>query len=110
MFISAYDQARFGYLTLRRGRWKDQQIFSENWYVLATTPTEANRGYGFMNWFLNTDRKALPSAPESAFRHVGAGSNIIYVDPENDLVVVTRWIQGPKLNGLVQRVIAAIEK
>ena len=110
MFISAYDQARFGYLTLRRGRWKDQQIFSENWYDLATTPTEANRGYGFMNWFLNTDRKALPSAPESAFRHVGAGSNVIYVDPEHDLVVVTRWIQGNKLDGLVQRVIAAIEK
>ena len=110
MFISAYDQARFGYLTLHRGKWRDRQIFSEDWFKMATTPTGANRGYGFMNFFLNTDQRALPSAPESAFRHVGAGSNIVYVDAENDLVVVTRWIRGNRLDGLIERVIAAINR
>ncbi|HWP44227.1 MAG TPA: serine hydrolase, partial [Blastocatellia bacterium] len=55
MFISARDMARFGYLTLRRGRWKDKQILSEEWVRMALTPTTAQPTYGFMNWFLNTD-------------------------------------------------------
>ena len=92
MWISARDLARFGYLTLRRGKWGKRQILSERWIQLATTPG-VNPGYGFMNYFLNTGRRALPSAPAEAFWHLGAGSNIVYVDPVNDLVVVTRWIR-----------------
>ena len=92
MWISARDLARFGYLTLRRGRWGKRRILSERWITLATTPG-VNPGYGFMNYFLNTGRRALPSAPAEAFWHLGAGNNIVYVDPVNDLVVVTRWIR-----------------
>ncbi|HEX5724367.1 MAG TPA: serine hydrolase [Longimicrobiaceae bacterium] len=108
MFISARDQARFGLLTLRRGRWKDRQILSEDWVRMALTPTPAQPGYGFMNWFLNTDRKQLASAPATAFVHLGNGTNMIYVDPEHDLVVVARWIRNDQTDGLVQRVLAAI--
>ena len=108
MFISARDQARFGYLTLRRGRWKDRTILSEEWVRMALTPTPVQPTYGFMNWFVNTDRKFLPSAPASAFAHMGNGTNMIYVDPENDLVVVARWIENSATDGLVQRVIGAI--
>jgi CubicO group peptidase (beta-lactamase class C family) len=108
MFISARDQARFGYLTLRRGRWNDRQILSEEWIRLATTPTPVQTGYGFMNFFLNADRAFLPSAPASAFAHMGNGTNMVYVDPENDLVVVARWIERNQIDGLVQRVIAAV--
>ena len=60
-----------------------------------------------MNWFLNTDRKLLPSAPASSFHHLGAGTNMIYCDPENDLVVVARWIDRNAMDGIVSRVIAA---
>ncbi|MBX9698836.1 MAG: serine hydrolase, partial [Cyclobacteriaceae bacterium] len=52
MIINARDMARFGYLTLRKGKWKDKQVLSENWVKMATTPTPAEPGYGFMNWFL----------------------------------------------------------
>jgi CubicO group peptidase (beta-lactamase class C family) len=107
MFISARDMARFGYLTLRRGRWRDRQILSEAWVRMALTPTAPEPGYGFMNWFLNIDRKRLPSAPASAFMHLGNGTNIVYVDPENDLVIVARWIEQNAIDGLVQRVLAA---
>ncbi|HLL85148.1 MAG TPA: serine hydrolase [Longimicrobium sp.] len=107
MFISARDMARFGYLTLRRGRWRDRQVLSEAWVRMALTPTAPEPGYGFMNWFLNTDRKRLPSAPASAFMHLGNGTNVIYVDPENDLVIVARWIEQNAIDGLVQRVLAA---
>ena len=108
MFIHARDMARFGLLHLHDGRWEGEQILSEEWLQMARTPGEANRRYGFMNYFLNTDGEDLSSAPETAHRHVGAGSNIIYVDPEHDLVVVVRWIQGGALDDFIGAVIDAI--
>jgi CubicO group peptidase (beta-lactamase class C family) len=109
MFISARDQARFGYLTLRRGKWKDRQLLSEAWVRMALTPTPVQPTYGFMNWFLNTDRKFLPSAPASAFAHMGSGTNMIYVDPENDLVIVARWIERGAIDEFVRRVLGAMK-
>ena len=105
MWISARDMARFGYLTLRRGRWGERQILSDRWIELATTPG-VNRAYGFMNYFLNTGRRALPSAPERAFLHLGSGTNLIYVDPVNDLVVVARWIRDVQaMDGVIARLL-----
>ena len=109
MIISARDMARFGLLTLRRGRWNDRQVLSEEWIRNATTPTSVKSDYGFMNYYLNSDRKLLPSAPAEAFMHIGAGQNAIYVDPRNDLVIVLRWIRGSAVDGVVARVLAAIE-
>jgi CubicO group peptidase (beta-lactamase class C family) len=109
VFINAYDQGRFGLLTLGRGVWGGRRILSERWVRLALTPTPAQTDYGFMNWFLNTDRKRLPSAPASAFMHLGNGTNMIYVDPEHDLVIVARWIDNASLDGLVSRVLAAVQ-
>lgn len=109
MFISAFDQARFGLLTLRRGMWGDRRILSERWVRMALTPTPAQTDYGFMNWFLNTGRKRLPSAPESAYMHLGNGTNMIYVDAEHDLVVVARWIETAALDQFVKRVLASVE-
>lgn len=108
MWISARDQARFGLLTLRDGRWADRQILSEEWLEMARTPTEVQPGYGFMNFFLNTGRERFPAAPESAFAHLGAGTNMVYVDPEHDLVVVARWINGGATDELVEKVLAAV--
>jgi CubicO group peptidase (beta-lactamase class C family) len=110
MFISARDMARFGYLFLRRGRWKDRQIVSEKWIQMARTPGQANPEYGYMNWFLNTGRKPLPLAPESSVTFRGNGQNIIYIDWDNDLVVVVRWIRGgATLNEFVGKVLAALK-
>ena len=107
MFISVYDMARFGYLFLRNGKWKDRQIVSEQWIEMARTPGVANETYGFANWYLNTDRKPVPAAPATAVRFVGAGNNIIYIDWENDLLIVTRWSDG--LNDLVGKTIASLK-
>jgi len=109
MFISASDMARFGYLFLRGGRWKDRQIVPEKWISMARTPGSANPAYGFANWFLNTGRGPLPAAPESSVTFRGNGQNIIYLDWENDLVVVVRWIaNGPPLNEFIGRVLGAL--
>ena len=109
MFINAYDMGRFGFLTLHRGNWKtatDLPAMGRQ----ALTPTTAEPTYGYMNWFLNTDKKLLPSAPATAFVHIGNGTNLIYVDPEHDLVAVVRWIEGEAIDGFLSRLLAAIEK
>ena len=111
MFINAWDMARFGYLFLRNGKWKDKQIVSEKWIQMARMPGTANAEYGYMNWFLNTGRKPLPAAPESSVRFVGNGQNIVYVDWQNDLVVVVRWINNDAdLNEFIGKVLASIRK
>ena len=102
MFISALDMARFGLLTARGGKWRDKQVLSAEFVRQAKTPTTAQPTYGFMNWFLNTDRKYYPSAPASAFVHVGNGTNIIYIDPDNDLVIVARWIENGKIDEFIK--------
>lgn len=108
MFINAYDMARFGLLTLHKGNWNGNQLISQKWIEQSLTPTSVKPDYGYMNFFLNTDKKYLPSAPASAFVHVGNGTNIIYVDPEHDLVMVVRWIKNNAVNGMVQRVLQSL--
>ena len=108
MFIHAEDMARFGLLTLRKGKWNGRQLLPESWINQATTPTSVKKDYGYMNWFLNTDRQLLPSAPSSAFAHLGNGNNFIYVDPTNDLVVVLRWIDGKGMDKAVKKILSAL--
>ncbi len=110
LFINAFDMARFGLLTLNKGNWNGKQLLSEQWIKQATTPTVCKTDYGYMNYFLNTDGKALPSAPLSSYYHLGNGTNMIYVDTEHDLVMVVRWIDNKQLDGMVKRVLAAFEK
>jgi CubicO group peptidase (beta-lactamase class C family) len=60
-----------------------------------TTPSTPKPDYGLL-WWLNTDRRALPAAPASAFWALGFGGNYVYVDREHDLVIVLRWVpEGP---------------
>jgi CubicO group peptidase (beta-lactamase class C family) len=111
MYINAYDMARFGLLTLRGGKWKDRQLLSKQWVEWALTPTPANPTYGFMNWYNNKDKKLLPSVPASVFMHVGNGTNLVIVDPDDDLVVVLRWIDNNKsADEFLKRLIGAIQR
>ena len=122
MFINAHDMARFGYLFLNNGAWNGKQLISRGWIAMARTPgTAENAGskvYGFMNWFLNVPgpprasgqpgTKQYPAAPDSAVSFNGNGQNLIYMDWENDIVAVVRWIQRPA--GFFERVVKAVKK
>ena len=108
LWISSRDHARLGELHLRRGRWGGRQLLSERWIKMATMPCEVNPVYGFM-WWLNTDRKRFPSAPASSFFALGAGSNVLWVDPDHDLVAVVRWIAPNAIDGFIARVVAAVK-
>jgi len=109
MFINASDMAWLALLTLRRGKWGTKQLLSDKWVTMALTPTPAQKTYGFMNWFLNTDRAWKRDAPATAFGHVGNGTNLVYVDPENDIVAVVRWIGGND-NEFLKRLLASVKK
>lgn len=109
MFISSRDHARFGLLFLRGGKWGERRIASEGWIKQATTPTAIQDNYGFM-WWLNTDREQFPSAPESSFFALGAGStSTIAVIPDHELVIVSRWVDGPAVDGVIERVLKALK-
>ena len=75
---------------------------------MATTPGDVNQSYGFMNFSLNTDQRRYSNAPEYTWTHTGAGSNLIYVDPENELVIICRWIRGGAFTDVVHTVLDAM--
>ena len=110
MFISARDMARFGLLTLRNGKWKDKQILSPDFLKLATTPTAAQPTYGFMNFYLNTDKKLYPNAPADTIAFLGNGTNIVFIDRKNELLIVARWIENGKIDEFLQKVYASFNK
>ncbi len=114
MFINARDMARFGLLTLRDGNWGGKQLLKREWFAQARTPGPANGSYGHMNYMLNlpdkNGDKLYPSAPDTAWAHVGNGTNMIYCDPENDLVIVARWINPKDIDKLLALIIGSIHK
>jgi CubicO group peptidase (beta-lactamase class C family) len=105
--ISARDEARFGYLLLRQGRWGSRQIVSSDWVRQATARGPVGPDYGYL-WWLNTEKKAWPDAPATSYAALGAGSNTIWVDPEHDVVIVWRWHNGSP-NELIKRVLGALK-
>ncbi|MDA0596205.1 MAG: serine hydrolase [Chloroflexi bacterium] len=92
LWVDTLDHARFGMLCLNRGRWGDKQIISEEWIDMMTAPSDQNHQYGYM-WWLNTGHGFHKNASEDTFVAVGAGGNCVVIDPEKDLVVVTRWCE-----------------
>lgn len=106
MFISARDHARFGLLMENRGVWNDRRLMPDAWFDMIREPASARADYGLL-WWLNTDREAVPAAPESAYWAAGFGGNYVYVDECNDLVVVLRWI--PDLAGVIEKVLDAMD-
>jgi CubicO group peptidase (beta-lactamase class C family) len=107
IFINTLDQARFGLLFLRNGKWKSQQLLSEKWISAVQQPSTANKNYGYM-WWLNTDERWKNISPKIYYA-VGFGGNYIIVDKEHDLLVVTRWMDDAKVADLLHLVLKATE-
>jgi len=107
LFIGSRDHARMGHLMLRGGAWNGRRLLSEAWLRDLATPCHANPSYGFL-WWLNTDRKLVPSAPASSIFALGGGQNVVWVDAAHDLVLVVRWLKREHLDGLAARVLAAL--
>ena len=95
VWIDSYDHARFGLLYLRRGRWRDRQIISSDWVEYTLTPCEIYPEYGLL-WWLNHQGAMSNQASSASFAARGAGGNVVFVEPERDLVIVLRWCRDYK--------------
>ncbi|HLF45757.1 MAG TPA: serine hydrolase [Chitinophagaceae bacterium] len=108
LFINTLDQARFGLLFARNGKWKNLQLVSEKWVKEAQLPSATNKAYGYL-WWLNHEN-TLEDISKNIYYAAGYGGNFIVIDNENDLVIVIRWLEPDKLGELVRIVTGAIEK
>lgn len=111
--LTARDFARLGYLLLRGGAWKDQQIVPKWWIDLATRSSQnLNPSYGYTFW-VNTDGTHWPEVPKDAFAFSGFATNRCFIVPSLDLVVV-RLGYGPTPTAPVgfplTSIVPAIEK
>jgi CubicO group peptidase (beta-lactamase class C family) len=108
LWINSQDMARFGLLILNKGNWDGQQIVSKDWIQQATTPSAHGPDYGYL-WWLNTQKKEWPSAPASSFAAVGNGGNLIWIDPDHDIVLVWHWHEtGKAVDGMLARIVASV--
>ncbi|MBZ5618597.1 MAG: beta-lactamase family protein [Acidobacteriia bacterium] len=109
LWINSEDLARFGLLILNHGKWGARQLVSGQWLRDAVTPSEHGPDYGYL-WWLNTQKKQWPSGPAASFAALGNGSNTIWIDPEHDVVLVWHWYQNRAMDGMVQRIVAAVSR
>ena len=107
LWINSEDLARFGLLILNHGRWRDRQLVSEQWLKDAVKPSAHGPDYGYL-WWLNTRKQQWPSGPATSFAAIGNGGNTIWIDPEHDIVFVWHWHQGQAMDGMIQRIVAAV--
>jgi CubicO group peptidase (beta-lactamase class C family) len=107
VFISARDQARIGLLLLRRGIWGGRRLISEAWLDRMLEPCPLFAKYGYL-WWLNTDRGLYPSASPQSYFARGAGGNLTWIDPENDIVAVLRWTDPAAMDGFIKLVMEAV--
>jgi CubicO group peptidase (beta-lactamase class C family) len=106
--ISARDLSLMGRLVAQGGVWDGKRILPEGWTAELVKPCPVAPFYGLM-WWLNTGRKQFAAASESSYFALGWGSHIVWIDPENDLVTVLRWIDRKKAPEFVERLLGAIK-
>ena len=109
IFISAQDMARFGLLFLNNGKWKNEQLISESWIQMALKPSVPNVNYGYMWWLNKKGSRHWEGLSEAIYYAAGFGGNFIVIDKENDLVVVTRWLEPSKIGTFMGLVDEALD-
>ena len=109
LFINTLDHARFGLLFLNDGDWNGNQLISKNWIKDATTPSPAEISYGYM-WWLNKKgtNRFWEGVPQNVFYAAGFGGNYIVIIPDEDIVIITRWLEPSQIGLFVKKVIDAL--
>ena len=107
MMISACDLARLGLLVARGGVWNGQQLLPADYVMEMLAPSPTNGGYGLL-WWLNSGKGQRKGWSERCVSAMGAGSNIVWVDPDRDIVAVLRWIDKSATDGFLERLGEAI--
>ncbi len=94
--ISPVDMAKIGQLFLNKGKWNDKQIVSERWVRESTTEhsrwKKLDLPYGYLWWI----------GEKSGYAAMGDGGNIIYVNPEKNLVVTITSLFYPRAKDRIE--------
>jgi CubicO group peptidase (beta-lactamase class C family) len=95
------NMARFGLMSLNRGKWNGVTIVSESFFNQATTTSQdINQAYGYL-WWLNGkstyhlpqsqfefNGTLIPTAPSDMFAALGKNDQKIYVIPSKKMVII----------------------
>ncbi len=108
LFINTKDMARFGLLFLNNGKWNGEQIISTEWIKEARESSTPNPNYGYMWWLNAQGPRQWDGLSENIYYAAGFGGNFIVIDEENDLVVVTRWLEPSKIGDFMTLVNKAL--
>ena len=88
--------AKIGQLFLNKGKWNDKQIVSERWVRESTTEhsrwKKPDLPYGYLWWI----------GEKSGYAAMGDGGNIIYVNPEKNLVVAITSLFYPRAKDRIE--------
>ncbi|RED95669.1 serine hydrolase domain-containing protein [Marinoscillum furvescens] len=105
--MNATQLARIGYLYLRQGKWKEEQLVPREWVRAAMVnqvPMEVDlktdnrtldgRGrYGY-NWWVKGIAGDMPDTPDGTAFMSGFNHNVCFVIPEWNMVVVRMGLDG----------------
>ena len=105
--ISARDLALMGLLVAQGGTWDGKEILHPGWTDELIKPCPVAPFYGLM-WWLNANRRQFAAASERSHFALGWGSHIVWIDPDNDLVTVLRWIDRKQAPHFVERLLGAL--
>ena len=81
-----------------------RQIIPAEWIRKMETPNAIAPFYGLLTW-LNKDGRMFADASRASWFMFGAGGNAVWLDPENEAVVVWRWLDGAHAPAFVKRVV-----
>lgn len=107
LWVHSQDHARVAWLVSNRGAWQGTQVLEPELADLLQTQAPGNPQYGYL-WWLNAKRGILSAAPESSMLCRGAGSHLIWIDREHDLVTVTRWLDSNHWDSFSSLVLEAL--
>ena len=105
--MSAIDMAKIGVLCLNKGIYNNKQIVSSSWIEEMTTPKNVDspyfRGmkYGYLWWIID-ENKGIYAA-------IGNSGNVIYVNPNDNIVVSIASYFKPTVFDRVDFIIEYIE-
>lgn len=100
-YSNTKSMARFGLLSLNRGKWNGTTIVNETYFNQASTTSQnINQAYGYL-WWLNGkstfhlpqtqfefNGTLIPNAPSDMFAALGKNDQKIYVIPSKKMVVI----------------------
>lgn len=81
------DILRFGYLLLRDGRWKDEQIVPADYVQHCRTASPYNPHFPYSLQFDVNASGHVANVPRDAFWKAGSGGHVLYLVPSMDLVI-----------------------